>query len=214
MKKSIFPNVLTVIITIVFLTSCNYSKKTQSKEDTVKEKEVITKEADVKPVVQIQPLNIENSFIPCGWMGDGELGKKHIGFEPKCTENPHSGKTCIKITYKTGAKGWAGIYWLNSDCNWGDEIGFNLSTKGFSKISFWGRGAQGGETAQFKAGGVKDKKYKDSFDYEPKLDVEFTNEWKEYTIDLTGKDLSNVIGGFCWVSNTDVTIFLDDLKYE
>lgn len=214
MKNLTFPKLLTIIAVIAFLTSCNSGTGTKSKNDTIKENETTTKEVIEKSEIQIQPLNIENSFIPCGWMGDGELGKKYIGFEPKCTENPHSGKTCIKISYTTGTKGWAGIYWLNSDCNWGDELGYDLSTKGFSKITFWGKGEDGGESAQFKAGGVKDKKYKDSFNFEPKLDIEFTSEWTEYTIDLRGKDLSNVIGGFCWVSNMSGTIYLDDLKYQ
>lgn len=214
MKKLVSSKSLTVLVLIFLLSSCKSNSKTQISEDVSQKNEKSTIESDVKSEISIQPLNIENSFVPCGWMGDGELGKKYISFEPKCTENPHSGNTCIKISYSVGPKGWAGIYWLNSDCNWGDEAGYDLSSRGFSRITFWGRGENGGESSQFKAGGVKDKKYKDSFNYEPKLDVEFTNEWREYTIDLESKDLSNVIGGFCWVSNTGGTIYLDDLKYN
>ena len=213
MCKSILLKSLTTITVAIFLSSCNSNSKNDTKVKSVETDSIVNKSVEKSQVV-IQPLNIENSFIPCGWMGDGQQGKKYIDFVPKCTEMPHSGNTCIKISYKTGPNGWAGIYWLNKDCNWGDEVGYDLSKRGFSKITFWGRGENGGESAQFKAGGVRDKDYKDSFDYEPKLDIEFEKEWKEYTIDLSGKDLTNVIGGFCWVTNTSGTIYLDDLKYQ
>ena len=30
-----------------------------------------------------------------------------------------------------------------------------------------------------------------------------TNKWKSYTIDLAGKTLTHIIGGFCWVASRD-----------
>lgn len=165
-------------------------------------------------VFTVTPLDIEKTFVPCGWMGDGEMGEQYITYDPNCTDNPHSAPACIKISYKPGPKKWAGIYWLNKDCNWGDEQGFNLSGKGYVKITFWAKGLKGNESVQFKAGGVKDKRFKDSFDYEPKLSVALGQEWMQYTLDLRGKNLSNVIGGFCWVANSNVTFFLDDILFE
>jgi hypothetical protein len=49
--------------------------------------------------------------------------------------------------------------------------------------------------------------------------VILTKEWKQYSIDLKGKDASYVNGGFCWATNTDknpegVTFYLDEMKYE
>ena len=46
-----------------------------------------------------------------------------------------------------------------------------------------------------------------------------TQEWKQYEIDLSGKDLSYISGGFCWATNLDVNpdgvvFYLDDIKYE
>jgi len=32
--------------------------------------------------------------------------------------------------------------------------------------------------------------------------------------DLTGQNLSNVIGGFCWVANSNVTFYLDDMFFK
>jgi hypothetical protein len=158
----------------------------------------------------VQPLDIEKTFIPCGFMGDDQ----NVNLDASCTENPNSAPSCIKISYEVGSNHWAGIYWSTKDCNWGDEPGFDLSKKGFTKITFWAKGLNGNESVQFKAGGMKDRKYKDSFDIEPKLSVNLSNEWQQFTIDLKGQDLSSVIGGFCWVANSNATLFLDDMRYE
>ena len=49
--------------------------------------------------------------------------------------------------------------------------------------------------------------------------IALTQEWKEYTIDLTGMDLSYIIGGFCWVVSAmdnpeGMVFYLDDIIYE
>ena len=49
--------------------------------------------------------------------------------------------------------------------------------------------------------------------------VVLTNDWQQYTIDLAGKDLSSISGGFCWATNLDVNpegalFYLDEIKYE
>jgi hypothetical protein len=49
--------------------------------------------------------------------------------------------------------------------------------------------------------------------------VELTKEWKKYTIDLKGVDLSHIIGGFGFAANSDVnpdgfTIYLDEIQLE
>ena len=49
--------------------------------------------------------------------------------------------------------------------------------------------------------------------------VILTKDWQQYTIDLKGKDMSYVIGGFCWSANIDnnpegATFYLDEIKYE
>jgi hypothetical protein len=42
---------------------------------------------------------------------------------------------------------------------------------------------------------------------------------KQYAIDLKGKDMSYIIGGFAWATNADVnpdgaTVYLDEIKFE
>ncbi len=167
-------------------------------------------------VVYIDKRSIENHFVPSGFMGD----YSDIKMDESCEENPHSGDTCIKFTYTAevsrGAR-WAGVYWLEPANNWGQiDAGYDLSKA--KKLTFWARGEKGGERIEvFKVGGVQGK-YSDS-DAAEIGPIVLSKEWKKYTIDLTGRDMSYVIGGFCWVTNADVnpegcTFYLDDIVYE
>ena len=155
-----------------------------------------------------------SAFYPSGWMGD----TGDITFNDACTDNPHSSDTCISITYSPkGSQGWAGIYWLYPDLNWGNSPDARDLT-GVTKCEFWARGETGGEMAEYKVGGVSGT-YKDSI--QPAVSsgvIVLSDEWEKYTIDLAGKDLSHVIGGFCWVTNKNqnpggCTIYLDDITY-
>jgi hypothetical protein len=158
----------------------------------------------------------ENHYIPSGWMGDyGDLK-----VNPGCVQGPHGGKSCTQITYSAkmaNGAGWAGMFWQHPANNWGDKQGgFNLT--GAKRITFWARGAKGGEKiAEFKVGGITGE-YPDT-DSASSGPVELTNQWKQYSVDLNGKDLSNIIGGFAWAASKDdnpdgFTIYLDDIAYE
>ena len=162
-------------------------------------------------------VNVPDAFYSGGWMGDwGD-----ITLDDASTDNPHSEPICIKITYsaaRSQGEGWAGIYWQYPDKNWGDKPdGRDLT--GATQLTFWARGEKGGEKAEFKVGGITGK-YPDSI--QPPVSTGITvlsDKWQQYTIDLTGKDLSHIIGGFCWVTNKDqnphgCTIYLDDIRYE
>ena len=154
------------------------------------------------------------TFAPSGWMGDTSALK----IDPNCTTKPKDGKFCMKWTYdisKGGQNGWAGAYWQYPANNWGTLKGFDLT--GHKKLSFWVRGETGKEVVDFTAGGIKGK-IADTFIKEMK-EVKLSSEWKQYTIDLSGKDLSNVSGGFCWTADSkknagNVTLYLDDIIYE
>lgn len=158
----------------------------------------------------------DNHYIPSGYMGD----YTDVTMEQSSFEEPHSGTTCIKVVYTNevsqGAR-WAGVYWQNPANNWGDrQGGYDLT--GASSLTFWARGEKGGERIEeFKMGGITGL-YPDS-DIAGIGPVLLTNEWKQYTIDLRGKDLSYISGGFCWSTNLDVnpdgvTFYLDDIRYE
>ncbi len=158
-----------------------------------------------------------NHYVPSGFMPDG----KCITFDDTWTDKCHSGSTCIKVNYdvacsKAGQK-WAGIYWLNPANNWGSQKGgFNLT--GAAKLTFWAKGEKGGERIEeVKMGGLTGQ-FPDS-DTAVIGPIILTPEWQQYTIDLRGKDLSSITGGFAWSTNVDVnpeacTFYLDDIQYE
>ena len=158
----------------------------------------------------------DNHYVPSGWMGDyGDLK-----LDDKYMKDCHSGSTCVQIVYNgkaaQGAR-WSGIYWQNPPNNWGTRPG-GYDLTGAKKLSFWARGDKGGERIEeFKIGGITGE-YADS-DVAGIGPVVLTPEWKQYTIDLEGKDLSSISGGFCWATNIDAnpegaTFYLDDIKYE
>ena len=151
------------------------------------------------------------AFIPSGYMGNTGA----IKMDPQWTTTPHTGKTCLKVDYTAGDN-WAGVVWQNPDNNWGDKPGgFNLT--GAKTLSFWARGDKGGEKVSFSFGLIgSDKPFHDTG--KGKLEnVVLTKEWKQYTIDLKGQDLSRIVTGFVWTlgaSGQPVTFYLDDIKYE
>jgi len=157
-----------------------------------------------------------NHFIPSGWMGD--FGD--VKYDGASKDNPYLGNTCIKIDYCScayqGAR-WAGMYWQHPANNWGNiNAGFDLSKA--TKLTFWARGAKGGERIEeFKVGGLSGEfSDSDSASIGP---IELTKDWAQYTIDLAGRNMSSIIGGFCWTANVDYNssgfiIYLDEIKYE
>lgn len=165
-----------------------------------------------------------NHFIPNGWMGDiNDI----VTFDEACVTNPHSGYTCIKVTYSAaGAEGqnWAGVYWLPDTSRWFAERGYDLT--GATKLTFWAKGAIGGERIEFLVGGFnpdcnRDLDLPSSGSFGPKSTgvIRLERSWQEYEIDLADEDLSNVIGGFCWSTNfrrnrKGCTFYLDDIKYH
>jgi len=174
--------------------------------------------SDFKPFyVYLSKGSRENHFVPSGFMPDG----KCITFSDVWQANCQTGKTCMKVIYdiecsRKGQK-WAGIYWLNPANNWGSRKGgFNLT--GAQKLTFWARGEKGGEQIQeFTVGGVSGV-YPDS-DTAVIGPVILSSEWRQYTLDLRGKDLTYISGGFAWstseeVNPGDCTFYLDNIRYE
>ena len=150
-------------------------------------------------------------YVPSGYMGN----TKAIKMTEDCPDDPHAGKTCLRVEF--GANdGWGGVAWQDPPNDWGDAPGgFDLA--GAKRLSFWARGEKGGEAVGFAMGILgRDKKFSDTAS--GKLDkVTLTPEWKRYTIDLDGKDLSRIKTGFSWSLAADgqpVTFFLDDIRYE
>jgi len=153
-------------------------------------------------------------YIPSGWMGDyGD-----IQLSDSYMNTPSDSKTCLKVTYtgnRTQGNGWAGIYWQNPGNNWGGVPG-GYDLRGMHRLTFWARGARGGEKiSSFKIGGIQGF-YSDS-DSAQIGPIVLTPEWRQYTIDLASVDLSRIIGGFAWSAGSKdgpMTFYLDQIRYE
>jgi exo-beta-1,3-glucanase (GH17 family) len=162
-----------------------------------------------------------NHFSPSGWMGDID----DIFFDQAWTNDPRRGATAIRITYSAfGSNGqnWAGIYWQEPENNWGDLLG-GYDLTGANRLTFWVRGDQGDEIVEFLVGGIGEpgkELYPDTI--QPARSsglIALSSEWESQEIDLTGADLSRVIGGFAWVASRShnsgsITFYLDDIVYS
>jgi len=155
---------------------------------------------------------LDSRFFPSGWIGDGKHGTKYLSLEPKNTDINGESRIALRIVYSAGPEGWAGVYWQYPDGNWGGQPG--LSFVGAREITFLARGVNGSEVVEFKSGGIRGQ-YSDSFEVSLGK-VALTKEWKNYRIDLQGKDLSSVIGAFAWVAPAarggDLSFWLADMQ--
>jgi len=158
----------------------------------------------------------DNHYFASGWMGD----HGDIEIDDGVRGNARSGKTCMKITYKARSSqgaGWIGVYWQNPANNWGDQMG-GYDLTGYEKLSFWARGEKGGEIiSKFNMGGISGE-YSDS-DATEIGPVRLTKDWKEYSINLKGLDLSYISGGFGFAATSNdnpkgFVFYLDDIKYK
>ena len=151
-------------------------------------------------------------------------------------EDPHGGESCIRCQQVVSPMDWGGWLFLNGwlaegeiapRLNDGSMDGQGLDLTGAQALSFWARGARGGETVEFFTcgfgydgeWGVKTVPYPDSTGKRSLGYIELTNEWREYTIDLSEADTGYVVCGFGYVlsggnSNPgDNVFFLDDIRF-
>ncbi|HEV7298346.1 MAG TPA: hypothetical protein VGN72_03205 [Tepidisphaeraceae bacterium] len=154
---------------------------------------------------------VDAPYVWSGWMGDGAS----VAMDDKDSANPHSGNTSMKCEFKSPS-GFGGIVAQSPINDWGDVDG-GVDLTGAKKLTFWARGAEGGEVVSFGFGYIgKDKPFHDTANAELK-DQQLEKDWKQYAIDLEGKDLTRIKTGFGWVvagQGKPVIFFLDDIRYE
>ena len=153
----------------------------------------------------------ESQYIASGYMGNAAA----ITMDAKWTTNPHAGKNCLKVEY-AAKDNWGGVVWQSPANDWGDAPGgFDFS--GAKKLTFWARGEKGGESPSFLFGLIKnDKPYFDS-DSAKLEGRKLSTQWQQFSIDLTGLDLSRIKTGFVWTvaaQGEPITFYLDDIRYE
>ena len=160
------------------------------------------------------------TFIPAGWMPDGE----GIAQSTSEKDTPHSKPHCLRLHCETSSQPWVGIYFL-LDGKWEPKRAFDLFAQLGAKrgdpikCRFWARSRQGA-AVQFKVGGVTKGKIRDSLTFPAATRwTRLTPQWKMYEIDLTGKDVSSLVGGFVWVCDQahnkgkDVSFDLDTIYF-
>ncbi len=170
---------------------------------------------NLRPAMDLSTLYYE------GFIGDGKADGEYLTVDAHHASTSHTPPDCMRVRYEPGPTGWAGQYWLNGADNWGEAAGKDMT--GYSRITFWARGEDGGERVEFKAGALNLTKqegirHKDSFRTSLGR-MSLTREWRRYTIDLAGLDLSSVIGAFAWVATVEdnpagLVFYIDDLQYE
>lgn len=155
----------------------------------------------------------DNHFMPSGFMGNTECLK----ISEACTSLPHSGTQCIQAAFTSYPGCWAGVYWQSKAGNWGnDPFGYDIS--GASSIEFYARGQQGGEQVEFYAGGITGS-YPDTLVRVSTGYVTLTRDWQLYKLDVSGRDLKHVVGGFGFTTNEShnpggAVFYLDDIVYQ
>lgn len=179
-----------------------------------------------------------NHFPAKAMMPDGEAG---VAMDEGWANQPLSGTTCIRCSFRPGGQQWGGFYFLNGALhdketepqhNWGEEPNAGLDLRGATAVTFHARGDKGGERVEFFVGGVgwrtdwrgasvdKEKPHPDSLPKVTTSYLELTRAWKRYSIPLRGRDLRYVIGGFGWATNSiennhrEITFYLDDISWD
>jgi hypothetical protein len=149
-------------------------------------------------------------YVPSGFMGSTDALK----VEPDCKQDPKFGQHCTKVTYNK-SNDWGGVVWQHPENDWGKMPGgFDLT--GATKLTFWAKGDKGGEEVKFGVGVIgRDQPFFDTV----KVEVPKTlgKEWKQYTIDLTDRDLQRVKSGFFFSLSGQgdlVEFYLDRIVFE
>ncbi len=162
------------------------------------------------PYVVYEEASGALDFIPSGWMGNNGA----MGLVLDWKEQPHSGSTCIKCEYRATG-GWGGVAWQNPEGDWGSRPG-GKNFSGATRLSFWARGAEGGEKLKIGLGLLgREKQFFDTTKKEQEF--ELGAEWKQISIPLEGADLRRIKTPFFWVvaaKGKPMTFFFDDIRVE
>jgi hypothetical protein len=159
------------------------------------------------------------------------------------TNQPRSGATCIRNAFSGTGTNFGGFYFLNGILvgsaplpYFGEAVvpettvvvsnytGLNLW--GATALTFWARGEKGGEKIEFFLGGVgrepgrAPNPFPDSTARHPQAGtITLSRAWQKFTINVSGLNLTNVMGGFGWMATgsdnpAGATFYLDDIQYE
>ena len=155
-----------------------------------------------------------NHFYATGWMGDTAA----LSFDSAHIAHRYAGSSCIQVKFTASGSNWSAIYWQDPENNWGTDKNGGYDLRGATKLTFYARGIKGGEKVEFFAGGI-DGPYHDSFSKTSTGVIKLSKRWKRYTINLSSKNLSRVVGGFGFALNSPnnpkgASFQVDEVKYD
>ena len=170
----------------------------------------------------------QNHFHQRNWMGDNNNDIPEMDE----TADGIDGSTGIEVRIDFKNHKWGGYIFTvgayndSADTlvpNYGNlDVGFNLS--GAKRLTFHARGRTGGEVVEFFTAGLghgASMKYPDSSKKISLGFVKLSYGWKKYEINLSGRDLSRIAGGFAWMSSAEknpgkqtVRFLLDEIRFE
>lgn len=202
-------NITPLVMILTFACGADDSSDMVKQEDEIGVRYYVYKDADLPGL-----------FVPSGVMPDGA----GVLQDTASMFSPRSGTHCIRTSCQLSAKPWVGVYFLlsgkwrpSTNCNLFSELG---AKKGDTvRCRFWAR-SKDQAIVQFKIGGVLEGQVSDSLRFPASLPpIKLTPEWKMYEIDLSGKDLTSLVGGFLWTcerannGDRDVNFDLDEIYF-
>ena len=158
-----------------------------------------------------------------------------VSMDPAWVFSPKEGATCIRCNFEPGGVNFGGYYFQNGileanagapQPNFGQTPNAGLNLDGAQYLTFYARGRRGGERVKFFMGGVgrdpdtgsPTSPYPDSTQT-LSITVKLKTIWQRYSIDLRGRDLRYVLGGFGWVVDgarnpQSTEFFIDRIEYQ
>ena len=163
-----------------------------------------TDESDTFTVYDDAPVHY-GDIAYMGSQNNGNDGSMSI--DPGCTENPHSGSKCIRITYAPPSSNhWAGMMWLSGANNFPPNLPVNgVDASRVSQLTFYARGT--GSTKFFIENEAGDQMT---------MSVELKPDWTLHIVDIP-PDWEHICVGFGFASSGaagNSTIYLDDITYK
>ncbi len=163
------------------------------------------------PFVVYNDDSKDDVYVPSGYMGNAAA----IEMQSDFTDNPHSGKTSLKVSYNA-TSAWGGVLWQSPAEDWDGLKPGGANLTGATELEFWARAENGGEVVNFVFGVLDgNQPFRDTAKGELK-EVKLTKEWNKYSFPLRGFDLRRIKTGFGWSlagQRTPVTFYLDDIRY-
>lgn len=239
MRKIFRLIMVSALFGLVFVSTllCQDAAVVTGKEGAPSKQEcVLGKKADSFPFYVYKDYKSEdNKYFATGNMGD--YGDMEVHLDDMVHQ--YSGTSCVQIEYKVGklqSAGWAGLFWQYPANNWGGTPG-GYDLTGAKRLTFWAKGAKGGEIINtFQVGGIHGKNSDSGVKAIGKIVL--STKWQKYTIDLATMDdsiivdeynkgcwpfmapLSRIVGGFGWATsmsanyNEGIVFYLDEIRFE